>query len=44
MKKTLLLLLLMLGLGAAYAQRATVSGKVTDAQTKEAVIGANVYL
>ncbi len=44
MKRTLLLCLLLMGFGALQAQRATVSGKVTDAQTKEAIIGANVYL
>jgi outer membrane receptor for ferrienterochelin and colicins len=44
MKKVVLLFALMLSLGAAFAQRATVMGKVTDVQTKEAIIGANVYL
>lgn len=44
MKKAFLLFLLTLGISAGYAQRATITGKVTDAQSKEAVIGANVYL
>lgn len=44
MRKAFLLFLLMLGIGAMYAQRALITGKVTDAQSKEPVVGANVYL
>ncbi len=44
MRKAILLFMLLLGFGAMQAQRATITGKVTDAQSKEPVIGANVYL
>jgi outer membrane receptor for ferrienterochelin and colicins len=44
MRRSILLFMLLMGFFALQAQRATVSGKVTDAQTKEAIIGANVYL
>ncbi len=44
MRKAILLFTLLLGFTALHAQRATITGKVTDAQTKEPVIGANVYL
>ncbi|MBX2929102.1 MAG: TonB-dependent receptor [Saprospiraceae bacterium] len=44
MKRSILLFLLFLGIGALHAQRAVIAGKVTDAQSKEAVVGANVYL
>jgi len=42
--KTLLLLLFGLWTGMAVAQEITVKGKVIDAETGEAIAGANVFL
>ncbi len=41
--KTILTILLSLNIYAAYAQQHTISGRITDAQTGEMLIGASVY-
>lgn len=44
MKKVLLFFLLVMGFGAAALNAQTVSGKLTDGETGEALVGARIYI